>query len=180
MSSWKPIPGSGHSTGDWNRTNELLVQSEVQRPTTATPAFSNQIIKALRPGIEPDLRASKAHVATTRRREFSQSKECPAGVEPTYLSWKPSTFAARPRTRLMRKFEGRGVKRSELFHTSRFTLQTSRSSGGRTRTFTRLLNREPPYHWATPDCCLIKSGWLDLNQRSRVSGTRGVPDFPTS
>ena len=76
----------------------------------------------------------------------------------------------------MRKFEGRGVKRSELFHTSRFTLQTSRSSGGRTRTFTRLLNREPPYHWATPDCYLIKSGWLDLNQRSRVSGTRGVPD----
>lgn len=51
----------------------------------------------------------------------------------------------------MRKFEGRGVKRSELSHTSRFTLQTSRSSGGRTRTFTRLLNREPPYHWATPE-----------------------------
>ena len=25
------------STGSWNRTNELLVQSEVQRPTTATP-----------------------------------------------------------------------------------------------------------------------------------------------
>ena len=51
----------------------------------------------------------------------------------------------------MRKFEGRGVERSELFHTSRFTLQTSRSSGGWTRTITRLLNREPPYHWATPD-----------------------------
>ena len=60
-----------------------------------------------------------------------------------------------------------------VFHTGRhrFTLQTSRSSGGWTRTFTRLLNREPPYHWATPDCCLIKSGWLDLNQRSRVSGS---------
>ena len=82
---------------------------------------------------------------------FSNLKECPAGVEPAYLSWKPSTFAARPRTQQMRKFEGRSVKRSELFHTSRFTLQTSRSSGGRTRTFTRLLNREPPYHWATPD-----------------------------
>ena len=67
-------------------------------------------------------------------------------------AWMPvGRFAARPRTRLMRKFEGRSVKRSELFHTSRFTLQTSRSSGGRTRTFTRLLNREPPYHWATPD-----------------------------
>ena len=51
----------------------------------------------------------------------------------------------------MRKFEGRRVKRSELSHTSHFTLQTSRSSGGWTRTITRLLNREPPYHWATPD-----------------------------
>ncbi len=51
----------------------------------------------------------------------------------------------------MRKFEERNVKRSELSHTSRFTLQTSRSSGGWTRTITRLLNREPPYHWATPD-----------------------------
>ena len=135
--------------------------------------------KALRPGIEPDLRASKARVATTRRREFCHLKERPAGVEPACLSWKPSTFAARPRTRWMRKFEGRGVKRSELFHTSRFTLQTSRSSGGRTRTFTRLLNREPPYHWATPDCCCIKSGWLDLNQRSRAPEARGLPNFPT-
>ncbi len=51
----------------------------------------------------------------------------------------------------MRKLGGRGMKRSELSHTSRFTLQTSRSSGGWTRTITRLLNREPPYHWATPD-----------------------------
>lgn len=32
-----------NSTGDWNRTNELLVQSEVQRPTTATPAFGLQL-----------------------------------------------------------------------------------------------------------------------------------------
>ncbi len=144
------------------------------------PAFLIKSSIARCPGIEPDLRASKAHVATTRRREFCHLKECPAGVEPACLSWKPRTFAARPRTRWMRKFEGRSVKRSELFHTSRFTLQTSRSSGGRTRTFTRLLNREPPYHWATPESRPLKSGWLDLNQRSRVSGTRGVPDFPTS
>ena len=48
-------------------------------------------------------------------------------------------------------FEGQSVKRSELSHTSRFTLQTSRSSGGKTRTFTRLVNREPPYRWATPE-----------------------------
>ena len=61
------------STGDWNRTNGLLVQSEVQRPATATPAFL--FSKALRPGIEPDLRASKAHVATTRRREFSTANQ---------------------------------------------------------------------------------------------------------
>ena len=50
-------------------------------------------ISALRPGIAPDLRASKAHVASTRRREF----------------------------------------------------RNHQSSGGWTRTITRLLNREPPY-----------------------------------
>ena len=61
-----------NSTGDWNRTNELLIQSQVQRPATATPAYYSS--KALRPGIEPDLRASKARVATTRRREYFQTQ----------------------------------------------------------------------------------------------------------
>ena len=38
-----------------------------------------QTCKALRPGIEPDLRASKAHVATTRRREFSTIERVSCG-----------------------------------------------------------------------------------------------------
>ena len=42
------------------------------------------VSSALRPGIEPDLRASKAHVATTRRRELrtSKTKAPAAGIEP--------------------------------------------------------------------------------------------------
>ena len=42
------------------------------------------VSSALRPGIEPDLRASKAHVATTRRRELRTSKTTApaAGIEP--------------------------------------------------------------------------------------------------
>ena len=54
---------------------------------------------ALRPGIAPDLRASKAHAATTRRRE------CPAGVEPASPVWKTGTFAARSRARDVKRKE---------------------------------------------------------------------------
>lgn len=70
----------------------------------------------------------------------------------------------------MRKLEGRSVKRSELSHTSRFTLQTSRSSGGWTRTITRLLNREPPYHWATPD---LQSAQWESNPHFRHGKAAG-------
>lgn len=48
--------------------------------------------KALRPGIAPDLRASKARAASTHRRE------CPAGIELACSDWKSNASADRPRT----------------------------------------------------------------------------------
>ena len=45
--------------------------------------------------------------------------------------------------------------------------QQSKSCGGRTRTCTRLLNREPPYRLATPQS-QSESGRPELNQRSRA------------
>src|SRR5690606_14941796 len=56
------------------------IQSQVQRPTVAASEFQS----ALRPGIAPDLRASKAHVASTRRRELGtcKTKAPAAGIEP--------------------------------------------------------------------------------------------------
>ena len=55
------------------------------------------LIEALRPGIAPDLRASKAHAATTRRRE------CPAGIEPASPAWKAGASADRPRAHVVKR-----------------------------------------------------------------------------
>ena len=66
------------------------------------------------------------------------------------------------------------------------------SSGGRTRTCNRLLNKELPYHWATPlgtNCCRLlsacsfgrpdcQSAWSGLNRRSRAPEARGLLAFP--
>jgi hypothetical protein len=45
-----------------------------------------------------------------------------------------------------------------------------RSSGGWTRTITRLLNREPPYHWATPE---FASAQRELNPHFRHGKAAG-------
>lgn len=44
------------------------------------------------------------------------------------------------------------------------------SSGGWTRTITRLLNREPPYHWATPE---FASAQRELNPHFRHGKAAG-------
>jgi hypothetical protein len=85
--------------------------------------------------------------------QLADPRECPVGIEPTYLVWKTSTFAARPRAHA----EGEGVEPSRLIARlfsrqlpSPVGLPFRSSCGGRNRTCNRLLNREPPYHWATP------------------------------
>ncbi len=143
-----------NSTGDWNRTNERPPRRKTVPESGA--ATSNcysgvhQTCKALRPGIEPDLRASKAHVATTRRREFSTTKECPAGIEPAYLSWKPSTFAARSRTRCI--FEVGRMKCETKRAISHFSLHPSDfckvPSGSRTHTSAMARQQATATSWA--------------------------------
>ncbi len=80
------IPDRCHSTGDWNRTNELLVQGEVQRPTTATPAFHFQ--KSTPSGNRTRPASFKGSRRDDAPERVIRSEECPAGVEPAYLSWK--------------------------------------------------------------------------------------------
>lgn len=73
----------------------------------------------------------------------------------------------------------RKVQESNLLHLAvrplsrRFTrpygLPPHASCGGRSRTCNRLVNSEPPYRSATPQC---ESGWEDLNLRSRHSQRR--------
>ena len=84
---------------------------------------------------------------------LADPRECPVGIEPTWLVWKTSAFAARPRAHA----EGEGVEPSRLIARpfsgrlpSPVGLPFRSSCGGRNRTYNRLLNREPSYHWATP------------------------------
>ena len=49
-----------HSTGDWNRTNELLIQSQVQRPATATPAYIKLAKHSVRE-LNPTCELQKGH-----------------------------------------------------------------------------------------------------------------------
>ena len=88
-------------TASWFRARRHYQQqlSRIVRQTKTTSARQGSQLEALRPGIAPDLRASKAHAATTRRRE------CPAGVEPASPGWKPGTFAARPRAHVVKRKE---------------------------------------------------------------------------
>ena len=57
------VPGpvqDGHSTGSGNRTHELLVQSQMQRPTVATPECRFQLAKHGWKELNPHTTASKA------------------------------------------------------------------------------------------------------------------------
>ena len=86
-------------TASWFRARRHYQQQLPRsvRQTKTANAHRGSQVAALRPGIAPDLRASKAHAATTRRRE------CPAGIEPASPGWKPGTFAARPRAHVVKR-----------------------------------------------------------------------------
>jgi hypothetical protein len=78
------------------------------------------------------------------------------GVEPTN-SHQALDLAALPVCVPCQQAEGEGVEPSRLIARpfsgrlpSPIGLPFRSSCGGRNRTCNRLLNREPPYHWATP------------------------------
>ncbi len=84
MSLWKPTPDLATAP----RTGIEPVFACGQRCASEPGATTNScrlgvnMLKALRPGIAPDLRASKAHVASTRRRESRTLEASAAGIEP--------------------------------------------------------------------------------------------------
>ena len=102
----KQAPGVGiEPTASWFRARRHYQQqlSRSVRQTKTASADQGSRLEALRPGIAPDLRASKAHAATTRRRE------CPAGIEPASPAWKAGASADRPRAQLV---SGKGGSRT--------------------------------------------------------------------
>ena len=110
--------------GGWNRTNDLLGQSQALRTSSNRPAvflhsrFVNRR-KVRGEGFEPPSPVSKAGSLP-----LADPRECPAGVEPACPAWKAGAFAARPRARssskrfIFRKIEmaaeGEGVEPSRL------------------------------------------------------------------
>ena len=50
------------------------------------------LLKVRGEGFEPSL-----PVQSQAAYRLADPRECPVGIEPTYLVWKTSTFAARPR-----------------------------------------------------------------------------------
>ena len=122
-----------------------------------------RVFRVLRPGIAPNLRASKARAATTRRRE------CPAGVEPASPGWKPGAFAARPRALVVSGRRGsRTLKARSSSSTHRFErgaiaswLALPSSCGGRNRTCVRTGNsRLPVPTRAPPHQSFSQDGWI--------------------
>ncbi len=181
------------STGDRNRTCGLLVQSQTQLPTVATPGrmrtSTAQLRQARGRGFEPlspDSKSGSLPLADPRI-----VGECHAGIEPAYPAWKAGAFADRPMAHVSYKRKER-ESNSQGSVSARplsrrlpspigLPFQSFLSSGGRNRTCTHPLNRRLPYRLATPECfCEAESGRSDLNRRSRGSGPRGIPDFPTS
>ena len=181
------------NSGGWNRTNGLLVQSQASLPTATAPeqfGFQDNRFhaKVRGDGIEPPLPGSKPGglpLADPRAGDFPHIAKCPPGVEPGWPAWKAGASAARPRAR-HRKAEGEGVEPSRLI-ARLFSRQLPspiglpfrfpRSCGGWSRTSNRLLNRELPCHWATPQG--VQSAWSDSNRRSPAPEAGGLPNFPT-
>ena len=85
------LPFSNTNAGDRNRTCDLLVQSQTQRPTVATP--DQWLIESVADRFN-DQRS--APIVLQR-----SAQECHAGVEPACPGWKPGTSAARSMTRVL-------------------------------------------------------------------------------
>ena len=100
-----------NNSGGWNRTNDLLVQSQASLPTATTPELSSRFRTAVTSvgeirgeGLEPPSPGSKPGslpLADPEDPRYDPTRrKCPPGVEPAWPAWKAGAFAARPRARL--------------------------------------------------------------------------------
>ena len=90
------------SSGGWNRTNGLLVQGQASLPAATAPESHTLPLSPPGGGQGEGKfgeKGSNLHrlVQGQVAYRLADPRECPVGVEPTYLVWKTSTFATRPR-----------------------------------------------------------------------------------
>ena len=102
------------SSGGWNRTNDLLVQSQAPLPTAATPKCFYRVRGE---GFEPPQPGSKPGGLPLADPRVIH-RECSAGIEPACSAWKADAFADRPRAQSGRR-GSRTLKahRSTVFET---------------------------------------------------------------
>ena len=93
------------SSGGWNRTNGLLVQSQASLPAATAPECCLQHCSMSSSGrrIRTSIAWFKARQPTVSR--SPNQMKCPAGVEPACPAWKADAFAARPRARRRKERE---------------------------------------------------------------------------
>ena len=189
------------STGDRNRTCDLLVQSQTQLPTVATPGQVMRrtercwlsLRQARGRGFEPLSPDSKSGSLPLADPRISFVESAMRESNPPVQLGRLAPSADRPMARISLQAEGARVELarqcqcSTAFEAAAITnwlALPSFSSGGRNRTCTRVrltggcLTVWPHRNVSPP--VLLESGRSDLNRRSRGSGPRGIPDFPTS
>ena len=158
-------------------SNLCLPGSEPGATTSSCRLGVSYFAKALRPGIAPDQRASKAHVASTRRRELSLKEQAPAaGIEP---ATKRLTVALPYQHRTHRNVKWRetdsnhrppGYERPCQSHSELPTAPSRKApSGSRTHTSAMARQQATATSWAQ-NCITTKL--------SKITDARGIQRAP--
>ena len=143
-SSRESMRGVCHSCGGWNRTDGLLVQSQVSLPTATAPQDSFRIGHSRSIRVRDCSKDRQSSLPAVRprhdfRRERKERESNPQGV----------LAHARLFSRQLPSPVGLSSHSSFPLHWQQNS-HHRHSCGGRIRTCNRLLNRELPYRWATP------------------------------
>jgi hypothetical protein len=144
------------SSGGWNRTSGLHVQSVASLPAATAPeSFIRE------GGLEPPSPDSKSGSLPVSR--FPMRKERELNPQGSSL--------ARFQVGCRRQSACPSVCTKYIYNRP---LHRTSSTGGRSRTSNRRLNRALPYRWATPVLSSSQSGWPDSNRRSPAPEAGGL------
>ena len=129
--------------------------------------------EALRPGIAPDQRASKARVASTRRRELSLKEQAPAaGIEP---ATKRLTVALPYQYRTHRNVKWRETDsnhRPPGYEPGELPTAPSRKAPSGSRTHTSAMARQQATATSWAQNCIT-------TKLSKITDTRGIQRAPS-
>ena len=167
------------SSGGWNRTSGLHVQSAASLPAATAPEFGKEDSNLHR------LIQSQASLP------LADSRERPAGVEPACPAWKTGASDRSAKDANRRCGSGRRGSRTLKAHRSpgfepgavahRLALPHRRApAAGIEPASSRLTAGRSYQHELHRNRRVRQSGWPDSNRRSPAPEAGGLPGFPTS